>query len=103
MKNPEKLSVTARHAATKGSDISTLQYDRARYTGCSGWRRSGGSVSGSMRWHSSQHAAVNSTRKTNTDLQPNHTCSHPPITGATAGAIANEIVTCDITRWASAP
>ena len=37
------------------------------------------------------------------ERQPNAMSSTPPITGATAGARLNSIVTCDISRWAIGP
>ena len=44
-----------------------------------------------------------SARKTKTERQPNAFCNCPPITGAIAGAMANIIVMCDISRCAAGP
>ena len=42
------------------------------------------------------------TRNQNTECQPRCTKSQPPSSGATAGATPKKMVTCDITRCASA-
>ncbi|MBP1604625.1 MAG: hypothetical protein H6Q09_1797 [Acidobacteria bacterium] len=42
-------------------------------------------------------------RNTNTERQPHHSCSSPPMIGATAGATAKSNITDDMARCAPGP
>ncbi len=70
-------------------------------TGWKGWRPVSGSVSGSRIHPITMSTMPTPVRNQKIERQPRVAKSHPPITGATAGARPKKSVTIDMRRCAS--